>query len=326
MIKRKPEDPIISSYGSILNSLKNNDPGRCPDPELIAGFHHRELSGKKKHQIEDHIAFCPLCLKALEALLEVEEAGIVKAQMPKNWQAIEKQLDLRFHEHLRKTPAIARGQFAKKKSVPWFDNITIPTIVKALLQPKKLVYAGALTSVVIVGLYSYAYISRDKNFSLARIKPEKLTQLRAGMQESGFTEGLRQYSREKYGKAIQNLEEFLKENPDHYAGHYYLGISRLADAEVSLLGLPYRFDRSEVDKGINDLGKAASLSGDNLYYLADCSWYLGKACLMLDEPVKAREWFNRIIQLDLQYPERMEDTRKMLSIMDSIEAVQNNSP
>jgi tetratricopeptide (TPR) repeat protein len=322
MVKNNQEYQDIGGTGSILKPLKNNDPSRCPAPELLAGFHDKGLHGKMKRQIEDHIAFCPLCLKALEAMQAAEETGLEKADSPENWPSIEKALDKKFHERMRSTTAVLRrGEgFADKKTVRRFEGTVWPTILEILLRPKRLVYSGAFTSVVIAGLYSYAYLNRDNTFSISRIQPEKLVQMRAETSESGFAEGLRQYSRGKYGNAITRLENYIKENPDHYAAHYYLGISRLADAEVSILGLPYRFDMSEVEKGICDLSKARLLGGSNPYYTADCCWYLGKAHLMKNEPEKAEEWFNAILRLDSPYPERKEEALKMISALSRLGA------
>ncbi len=315
MVKNCDEDAVISGCGPVLDSLKNTDPGQCPAPELLAGYHSRKLSGKWKRQIEDHTALCPLCVRALEAMQAAEEAGTAQDGIPENWQAMENALDKRFHERLKVVSA-GWTDPAGRKTTPRAERNILQSVADAVFSTKKLVFAGALASVAIAGLYSYAFFSRVDTFSLSRIQPEKITRLRAGTPDTGFGEGLRQYGMGEYGSAIHSLEDFIKENQDHYEAHYYLGISRLADAEVRLLGLPYRFDRSQVEKAVFDLEKALSLGRDNSYYTADCCWYLGKARLMLNEPAAAGEWFDRIMQLGAPYPERKEDARRMIARLD----------
>jgi tetratricopeptide (TPR) repeat protein len=315
MIENSDKDAVISGCGPILDSLKNTDPDQCPAPELLAGYHARELSGKMKRRIENHIALCPLCVRALEAMQAAEDTGTAPEGLAGNWQAMENALNRKFHERMKIVSA-GWTDPAGRKTVRRPERNIQQALAEMLFQPKKLVYAGALASMAAAVLYSYAFFSRADSFSLSRIQPERMTLLRAGSPDTGLGEGLRQYGMGEYGSAVHSLENFVRENEGHYEANYYLGISRLADAEVSLLGLPYRFDRSRVEKAVSDLEKALSLAGNNSYYTADCCWYMGKARLMLNEPAAAREWFDRIIRLDAPYPERKENARRMVARLD----------
>jgi tetratricopeptide (TPR) repeat protein len=315
---RHDKKRISGIHDSLLKAMKNNDPDQCPSSDQLAGYLLNELSGRKQRKIEDHLVFCPFCLEALEAVQGAEEADSENSASPKNWSAIEKKLDRNFYARLQKVPAVSRrqGSVIAEKNVRRFEKTIRLKLVEIFRRPMKWVYGGAFAVMVIVCLYSYAYLSRGRTFSLAKIEPEKITQLRAGIAESNFTEGMHLYGLRKYGKAIVHLENFVKGNPNHYAAHYYLGISRLADAEIAILGLPYRFNASKVDKGISNLEKARLLGAGNPYYTADCYWYLGKACLMKNEPEKARAWFIALMKLNTPYPERKEDARRMVSALD----------
>ena len=106
-------------------------------------------------------------------------------------------------------------------------------------------------------------------------------------------------------------------HPDHYATRYLLGISRLAGAERGLPGLPYRFDRTEVRQGMEDLEKALVLAGDNAYYRADCLWYLGKASLMAGDRKRAMVVFSGLRRMNLQDSERPGQAARMLTSLES---------
>jgi tetratricopeptide (TPR) repeat protein len=288
---------IRKNFGSHLDALRNNDPDQCPSTELLVSYQKKELTGKTRITIEDHIILCPFCLEALEALSATEKAEIENEILPDNWRVIEKEIDEKFYSYLPNiTPVQKRTTFLTE-----MKNILAElwqSISEVILPPKRLVYAGAVAVLAILSIYSYAYFSRDKYFSLARIEPEQRVHMRGEAINSALTEGLEQYSQEKYDESIAQLENYLETNPDNYTANYYLGLSHLAKAELKLLGLAYKFDNSETEKGITSLSRATQLSGDNLYYQADCYWYLGKAYLMMGAREKAKQQFLNITLLN----------------------------
>ena len=119
----------------------------------------------------------------------------------------------------------------------------------------------------------------------------------------------------KYKKAIEKFDIFLKDNPDNYTTNYYLGLSFLNIAKAGLPGLPFKFDRLKVNKGIKYLEKAFLLSRENQFYQEDCYWFLGKAYLMIEDVDNAKIQFTNILNLDKINLMRKENAREMLSAL-----------
>jgi tetratricopeptide (TPR) repeat protein len=287
----------------------------CPAPDLLAGYFNGELSRRMRRRIEDHVILCHACMKALDALQKTGPDEIEGEETPRNWSAIEKAMDKRFYGLMQKVPADSGRRISgegRKTSPKWMEEIR-RIVSDVMLHPRRLVIAGSLAVVALVNIYAFAYIGRDRYFQYARVKPEELPRMRTETAESAFNEGLRLYERKRYGKAIVRLSAAVNANPDQYAPQYYLGLSYLGAAESGLPGLPYKFRESDVNKGIGRLEKALVLSEGNFYYKADCSWYLGKACLMIHDVEKARAHFIRIVELNGPDSFRRDQALKMLS-------------
>ena len=192
----------------------------------------------------------------------------------------------------------------------WFHLFDI------FLAPRIIAYAGSVAILLVISLYSITYFSRSNYFYLTEIEPERQITLRTETTaSSALTEGLELFADGKYKKAIEEFDTFLKNNPDNYSANYYLGLSFLNTSKEGLPGLPYKFDRQKVNKGIKYLKKALLLSRDNQFYQEDCYWFLGKAYLMIKKSDKAKIQFNKILNLDKINLMRKEDVREMLSVL-----------
>lgn len=295
--------------------MKNEKLEACPAAELLSRYFNKELPRKEMRAVEDHIGLCPMCLAALERLQKVQETGLEEVALPENWPEIEKSLDKGFYAYLESapTPPKQRADVSERRSYLELLRKKWQGVSEALLTPQKLAYAGALVILVIVGLYSYTYLSRSDYFHLAQIEPERKGVLRTETAApTTLTEGLRFFGEGKYERANAELRMYLKENPDHYAANYYLGLSYLFAAEVRLPGLSYKFDDFRVDQGITYLERALALSGENQFYQEDCYWYLGKASLMRGDLGKAKEQFGRILKLSQPNLMRKDEARAML--------------
>jgi tetratricopeptide (TPR) repeat protein len=322
MVRQKDEnefpDPVSPGR---LDSLKNDDPEKCPPPGLLTRFHGGELTGKARRKIEDHFVLCPLCLKALEALRNAEDPGAEKAIPPGKWRLIEKSLNQKFNDRMREFSAAPPARrTAPDEAEPAGSTFkTLTARLKDFFPARRMAIAGSFAVLLIAGLYAFAYFGRDRYFSLARVEPEKTLSLRSGPADSVFEEGLELYTRGKYGKAVVRFESCVKADPDQYSPRYYLALSRLAGAEVRIMGLGCRYDGLEVEKAIGDLRKALPLAGDNDLYRADCLWHLGKACLMRGETERAKEHFSGILRLRRYNLPRRAEAEKMLSGLQEME-------
>jgi hypothetical protein len=286
----------------------------CPNAELLDGYVHGELTGREHRRIEGHVVWCPACVSAVEALREADAAEI---ETPSCWQSAEKRLDGDFYARLGKASVPgARSAVAESgKPEPAGGKTAWRDVVASLLGPRRLAAAASLACAVVVVLYSAAYLGRGHYFELARIQPERLPQMRAVSEDDGFNEGMRRYNRGDYKKAADLLAGTHEAEPDNYAACYYLGLSYLARAESGLPGLPFRFDQSDVEKGVEMMTAALALAGGNAYYRADCLWYLGKARLMQGMPGEARTQFLRCRELEGMDSSRPEEARNMLRRM-----------
>jgi tetratricopeptide (TPR) repeat protein len=287
----------------------------CPSPDLLAGYFNRELSGGMRRRVEDHMILCHACMKALDALRRAGPVEIESSESPRNWPLLEKAMDRRFYDRLKKIPAISKKRVSEEWGKSLLESLkeTRRKIQVILFRPKSLIVAGSFAAVALVCVYTGAYFSRDRYFLLSRVKQEELPRMRAETTESIFNEGLRLYEQADYGKAIVRLSAAVDANPDHYAPRYYLGLSFLGGAEVKLPGLPYKFRKSDVKLGIGVLERALVLGGDNVFYQADCHWYLGKAYLMIQEVEKARAHWAQLVELGPSESERVNEARKLLS-------------
>jgi tetratricopeptide (TPR) repeat protein len=287
----------------------------CPSPDLLAGYFNRELSGGMRRRVEDHVILCHACMKSLDALRKAGPVEIEAGESPRNWLLLEKAMDRKFYDRLKKIPATSKKRVSEGLGKSLLDSLkeTLRNIRVILFRPKSLIVAGSFAVFALVCVYTGAYFSRGRYFLLARVEQEELPRMRAERTESIFNEGLRLYERANYGKAIVRLSAAADANPDQYAPHYYLGLSYLGGAEVKLPGLPYKFRKSDVNRGIGVLEKALVLGGDNVFYQADCHWYLGKAYLMIREVEKARAHWARLVELGHLDPERVNEARKLLS-------------
>ena len=318
----KPKDQIKNDFSdkfkALLGSIRNNEIDNCPPAELLYRFFNKELSGKEKKIFEDHLDLCPLCFSALEGLKTARETEKDETSIIENWSKIEKTLNEKFYSSLESIP-MSEVETSKapnrKKS---FDVVRTKwsNFLDIFLTPKIMAYAGSVAILLVIVFYSIAYFNRSNYFYLAAIEPEKQTTLRAETTTSStLTEGLKLFADGKYKIAIEKFDTFLINNPDSYTANFYLGLSFLNISKAGLPGLPYKFDRQKVNKGVKYLEVALSNAGENQFYQEDCYWFLGKAYLMIGEVDNAKIQFNKILNLGKINLMRKEEAREMVSVL-----------
>jgi tetratricopeptide (TPR) repeat protein len=309
------EKTFLNAYGKYFKDLKKIAFEACPSASCLNDYYNKKLSGKEMQALEEHINLCPACTAALERLQAGEQDMSKEIALPENWPDLEKIMDLKFQNYRDSAAPLERVfekhperknyfELLKQKLQQFWDMISAPS---------GLAYAGSLAILVIVALYSFAYLNRPIYFNLARIEPERQGISRT---ENGalttLSEGLKFFSERNYEQAITKFETYLEANPDNYTVNFYLGLAYLFSAEVTLPGLSYKFDALKVGEGIKYLGDACSRSSENQFYLEECYWYLGKAYLMRGEAASAKAQFSKIIQLGQSNLMRKHEAQDMI--------------
>ncbi|MDM7925456.1 MAG: tetratricopeptide repeat protein [bacterium] len=296
-----------------IRAMLSNRAAPCPESELLDRYSRRELAGRALERIEEHLAVCPACVRAVSALTRPEGTGPEGAGEQTGWEAVESRLDREFYERLKAAPPPASrpanggSRRLSRPKTAWLG------VLDAWIRPRPLAAAFSLAALVLAGSYTAAYLSRGPNFDIARVKPEPLPRMRAVPEAGGFEEGMRRYERGDYTGAIALLSASRESGPLHYAAYYYLGLSHLGRAESGLPGLPFRFDSRDVGKGIEALEAALVLAGDNAHFKADCHWHIGKALLMRGDTEKAAGRFEAILEMADIDTSRKDAARDMLN-------------
>ena len=162
--KEHPDD-----FKGRLKNIGNSRIENCPPAEQLCCFFKEELSGRQKKNIEDHLDFCPLCGAALESLKTAKTSDTEQNYSPENWAKEEKKLDETFYSSFesisikeKETTKVANlKKYCKILSDKWFS------FIDTFLAPKIIVYAGSLTILLVISIYSVAYLGRSDFYSLA---------------------------------------------------------------------------------------------------------------------------------------------------------------
>jgi len=310
---KNKNNQYMDQYKYHYKHLQYNNTKHCPHAELLQKYVNDNLSKRKAQKIEEHLNFCPFCLEAVQSLLSSQKT---KQEPIKNWNKIEKKLDHTFYTALDYLKSNNQENKKKLYQKNYFDIIKEKwqNFINTMNTRKVLAYAGSIMIILIIGIYSIAFFSRSDNFYLAHIEPEKQSILRTRVDSESFlAKGMQSFNQKNYTAAIEQFENFLKENPDNYTANYYTGLCYLLLAKKGLPGLSYMYDPTKVNAGIDFLKRALQNSEENKFYLEDCYWYLGKAFLMKENISESRKFFKLILSLPHPHLMRKDEAREIVS-------------
>lgn len=308
----------IDQYKYYFKHMQYKNTKHCPHAGLLQKYIYDNLSKRKAKKIEKHLNFCPFCLEAVQSLLSSQEMKQQRPESIKNWNKIEKKLDHTFYTALESLKSNKQESQETSYKKSHFDIIKRKwqEFINTMNPGKVLAYTGSMAVILILCIYTIAFFSRSDNFYLAEIEPEQQSTLRTGFEtESLLAKGMQSFNQKNYTAAIEQFNNFLKENTDNYTANYYTGLSSLLIAKKGLPGLSYTYDQTKVNKGIIFLNQALQNAGENKYYLEDCYWYLGKAYLMAEDIPKSREFFGKILQLPHPNLMRKNDAQQILAAL-----------
>lgn len=293
---------FMNGFKKIFAEIKTDLKSACPDSESLYRYYQGDLNQKMTSAYAAHLDMCPVCLEIVHKLGQADQISDEEIARTENWSKIEKELDSKIYSYIPSSKSQNKNVVENKKSYSDFLSKLIAKLKDYIPEfPKApgFVYAGATVLLCVVSLYAFAFLNRPLYFNLAQIDTGTNEVLRSSVTSSTeFQNGLQFYYQKKYDQAIEQFNIFITENRDHYQGNYYLGLCYLFIAEKNLLGLAYKFDQENINKGIEYIKRAQNLSLDNLYYQEDCFWFLGKAGLMSGNRDLAKDYFNKIVLLD----------------------------
>ncbi len=321
MTAEEDKDPSIERIKQSRNGLRSLIQGQCPEADLLGNFIQKELDGKVRTTIEEHLDVCPMCLLAVQQLIQAEEFEDAEPlAQAVSWQEAEQHMDGKVHAYLQSIQESEAGVASphRERLNPLQKLISL---MNEVLTPSRLAYAGLAASVCIGTIYFYALFSRPDYFELARIQYESIGQTRGQYSQSEeLLKGLESLEQGQYENAVRSLSELQKTHPDNYQVNFNLGLAYMLGSEKALLGLPYKFDPEQVRQAVESLTRASGLAEENQFYQEDCFWHLGKAYLMMNETEQAKRQFVKILNLKQPNLMRKAEAKEMLEKIAALES------
>lgn len=268
------------------------------DRDALLRYFYGDMAQSEKKTMDAHLDTCPACLEIL-ALLREEAAPIANTE----WAAVEKRMDDRVYAHLER--AAGKKGSGSDTWLDWLRKI-LPAPAPAVA------YVGLLIIFSIAGVYGLASLNRPPTFELAHVTVASTALTRGVETDDTFLTAVEHLNNKNYRAASQAFTDFLRQKPDDFQGHFYLGLTKLMQAEEKILWVRSGFEPRLVEEGIGYLKTAYQLTGDNPFFREDCLWYLGKAYLMLGNKEAAIEQFETIIGLPDENILRKEKAREMV--------------
>jgi len=309
--KFAPEErDFLNKYGKNLSAMQIADASRCPSADQLQLFYQRQLSETEQAEIEMHVDHCPVCAGVIQQLVLADQTNYTDETANEIWHDVESALDAQFATSLRQSAA------HPAKPAPNRVRVFLTRLAdssKHWRWSPVLAYAGAVAVLVIGSAYTFFYLNRPAYVDLALLQQEKFTAYRTtSSQALPFQEGIHALDQRDFNEAITRFSAAARFKPESYAAHYYLSIAYLFHSEQKLPGLVYAFNPGDVDSAIVHLTTALRLAGNNMYYLEDCYWILGKAYLRLGRIEAARHQFETILALNSSNLSRQEAAKEML--------------
>lgn len=229
----------------------------CTNPkinELIEAYQADLLTETERQQVDAHLLECDECF---QKVYEMNEVFDLLEQIP---EAFSKAL--------------------APKPPPWFVRIRnfIANLIEDIGNLFKLPTVKILVPVAIAAALLLIILkpATEIDYSdLAIFEKAPYFQVREAVENTEtqriFAEGMNLYQNAKYNEAIPYLEKYSKMDSTDAFGHFYLGVAS---------GLTGQYEESLIE-----LNKATHLAQEHeqLILRRRCQWYLGNACLKLNQ-------------------------------------------
>lgn len=179
---------------------------------------------------------------------------------------------------------------------------------------KYLTVGSFVILLLFFGTLLLSNISTPQVYELA-IMDDSSLYITRGRATDEFEQGLKALDNKNYDEAIASFKSDIikyKNEKSVFYSSYILGLTYLQSAEKNVAGLFRSYETDKVKDGIRFLETAVTEnnSGDfpNVNY--DAEYYIGKGYLMLNNKLKAAEYFNKVIA---SRGSKMDEAKKILS-------------
>ena len=305
----------LEEFQMIISSLKRSQASHVMDDTLLLrysiqisapkepDYDGRKLTRSEVSKIRKHLAECSECMQKVD-------------QYCQEYQGIEGYLEKTEFSTLSLGPQ-SSWSLVSEKTIHFLKSVTSTAKSRIFVPIPKFypIAAGAMAVILLIILVGPFFRGSGKPYlELASLDQEKISLLTRSSMSLSLSAGFSAFRERDYKKAIQNLELFIKNNstdPSIFYVHYLLGISYLLEAKSDLFGYFEKVDTKLVDKGIQNLQRAETLT-TNIGIKEACYWYLGKAYLMKSDGEKAKEVFEKVLNMQgRRYQEAKQTIREI---------------
>ncbi len=160
----------------------------------------------------------------------------------------------------------------------------------------------AFASIILIGFIyvTLLFVSTSANYELASISDKSEYYITRGRATDDFQESIKALEENDFDNAISYLQNDINKNPGDetiFYSHYILGLSYMEKAENSFLGLFKSFNKTDAQKGLENLKicieKNTSGKFPDITYNA--YFYSAKASIMLGDVESAKEYLKIVI-------------------------------
>jgi tetratricopeptide (TPR) repeat protein len=185
------------------------------------------------------------------------------------------------------------------------DNKETHKFIPSFLSQNINKYRYAFTSVIVlvflyVGMFAVSSIvTPDYKKNLFSDKNEDVY-LTRGRTSISFQKGLDAIDKGNYSDAINYLKLDIEQHNNEssiFYSNFILGSTYLKAAESDFLGMFISFDEAKVRLAIENLKLSIELNTSGSYenLNLDANYYIGRAYLLLDDPVSAKKYFEIVV-------------------------------
>ena len=179
------------------HKLKSRAPGSssCLNLDELLACSRGKISAPRKHEIENHLAHCPLCSDAIEGIADLPDKNQISPIIHSLSDAV--------HRRIKRLAGKQRN---------W-----------------KMYYRVAAVLFIAVSVLFYLFSQKPQHEILFAKYftpyPNTIPITRGESAEITLKRGLAEYEFENYDQAVMMLEDVIKSEPANAAAHFYLGIS-----------------------------------------------------------------------------------------------------